>query len=103
VTEDDPYYQIVRSGRVSDSIRHLAKRAVAAGRIVEYQIAIRLIFDWLRADPETLGEPFRDHVKAGQTEYLGFAGPVMLRYNIHPPTRTVYLLAPFRIARWAGF
>jgi hypothetical protein len=103
VSEPDHYYTVSRAGRVSDSIRALAARAAAAGRIAEYRDAIQLIFRWLAADPESFGEPFRDHAKAGQTEYLGFAGPVMVRYNLHEPTKTVYLLAPFRLTRWAGY
>jgi hypothetical protein len=97
------YYKIVRASRVTDSIRALAVRAVVSGRIAEYRDAIRLIFNWLAADPESFGELFRDHPNAGQAKYLGFAGPIAVRYNIHPPTQTVYLLAPFRITRSAGF
>jgi hypothetical protein len=81
----------------------LAQVANSVGRIHEVRDAVRLVFQWLAADSESFGEPFRDHVKAGQTEYLGFAGPLIVKYNIHFPTRCVYLLAPFRFARWASF
>lgn len=101
MSEPDHYYQVIRAGRVSDSIRALAARAAAAGRIDEYRDAIQLIFRGLAADPASFGEPFRDHSQAKQTEYIGFAGPVMVRYNVHEESRTVYLLAPFRLARWA--
>lgn len=103
MSDPGPYYTVIRSGRVSDSIRALGDRAREAGHLAEYLDALQLAFNWLAADPETFGEPIRDYPRAEQTAYVGFAGPVIVPYSVHPASRTVYLLIPFDFSRWAGF
>ena len=100
---DDVYYKLTYADRVTDSLLQIARRSYAIGRVVEVRDAARLVDNWLRADPESFGEPFRDHLYMGQTEFIGFAGPLVVRYNVHFEWRHVFLLAPFRVARWAGF
>src|SRR5262245_66589072 len=74
----------------------------AAGRLPEVAAAITLLRAWLRADPETLGEPYRVHTSRELTEYLGFVGPLVGRYLIQHATQHIYVVYPVRVARRAG-
>ena len=100
---DDLYFTVTYSGRVNDSLREAAFRARAVGRVEEVQRAAHTLYGWLRAGPETLGEPYRIHKSREITEYIGFVGPLVVRYNIRHATKDVFLLYPVRVARWAGF
>jgi len=97
------YFGVTYSGRVDDSLRAAANRAEAAGRLSEVADASDLLYSWLRADPETLGEPYRIHKSRELTEYMGFVGPLMVRYLIHHAEQHVYVVFPVRVAKWAGF
>lgn len=99
----DLYFGIVYSGRVIESLEAAGERAKAVGRVREVEAAARLVDRWLRADPETMGEPYRVHKSRELTEYIGFVGPLIVRYNIHHATKTVYVVFPVRVARWSGF
>lgn len=99
----DFYFTVTYSGRVIDSLRHAADRAEAAGHLAEVRDAIRLLDRWLRADPETLGDPYRVHKGRELTEYIGFVGPLVVRYNIRHATKQVYVVHPVTVARWAGY
>jgi hypothetical protein len=99
----DIYFSVTYSGRVEDSLRMAADRAEAAGRLPEVTDAVTLLRTWLRSDPETLGEPYRVHRSRELTEYLGFVGPLVVRYLIHHAMQHVYVVYPVRVARWAGF
>ena len=103
MSENSLYYHLSYSKRVIESLQAIAKRSVGVWKQEEVRLAIERMHAWLRADPETLGEPFRDHVHMRQTEYLGFSGPLVVRYNVHLSSQTVFVLAPIRFARWAGF
>jgi hypothetical protein len=103
VNTDDIYCSVFYSGRVEDSLRAAADRAEAAGELRTVRDAIRLLRSWLRADPETLGEPYRVHRSRELTEYLGFVGPLVVRYNIRHESQQVFVVYPVRVARWAGF
>jgi hypothetical protein len=94
--------KVTYSGRVNDSLREAALRARAAGRVEEVQRAAHILYGWLRADSETLGEPFQNHKSRELTEYIGFVGPLIVRYNIRHATKDVFVLYPVRVARWAG-
>ena len=97
------YFTLTVSGRVEDSLRQASDRAEAVGRLAEVRDAIVLFRKWLRSDPETLGEPYRVHKSKNLTEYMGFVGPLVIHYNIHHSSKTVYVVRPVRVARWAGF
>jgi hypothetical protein len=99
----DIYFSVTYSGRVDDSLREAADRAEAAGRLSEVTDAVTLLRTWLRSDPETLGEPYRVHRSRDLTEYLGFVGPLVVRYLIHHAKQHVYVVYPVRVARWAGY
>src|SRR5262245_58950548 len=103
MSDGDIYYSVTYSGRVEDSLRKAADRAEAAGCLPEVAATISLFRTWLRADPETLGEPYRVHKSKELTEYLGFVGPLVVRYLIHHATQHVFVVYPVRIARWAPF
>lgn len=103
MSSDNIYFGVTYSGRVDDSLRAISDRAEAVGRLAEVRDAIRLLRNWLRADPETMGEPYRIHQSRELTEYIGFVGPLVIRYNIHHATKHVFVLYPVRVARWAGF
>jgi len=103
VSVDDIYFTVSYAQRVTDSLRAAGERAKALGRAGEVRDATRLLWSWLRADPESFGEPYRIHKSFALTEYIGFAGPLIVRYNIHHSTKHVFLLAPVRVARWARF
>ena len=79
MTPDDIYYRVSYSGRATDSLVQAGRRAKIAGRTNEVRNAARLLENWLRADPETLGEPFRIHRSNDLTEYIGFVGPLVVR------------------------
>src|SRR5262245_53753602 len=98
----DIYFSVTYSGRVDDSLRVAADRAEAAGRLPEVAAAITRLRAWLRADPETLGEPYRVHTSRELTEYLGFVGPLVGRYLIQHATQHIYVVYPVRVARRAG-
>jgi hypothetical protein len=100
---DDLYFTVTYSGRVNDSLREAALRARAVGRVKEVQRAAHTLYGWLRADPETLVEPYRIHKSREITEYIGFVGPLIVRYNIRHATKNLFVLHPVRVARWAGF
>jgi hypothetical protein len=99
----DIYFTVTYSGRVEDSLRDAADRAEAAGRLPETAAAITLLRNWLRADPEALGEPYRVHKSRELTEYLGFVGPLVVRYLIQHAEQHVFVVYPVRVARGAGF
>jgi hypothetical protein len=103
VSAGDIYFTVTYSGRVVDSLRLAADRVEVAGRLSEVRDAVRLLHSWLRADPETLGDPYRVHRGRELTEYIGFVGPLVVRYNIHHATRHVFVVHPVTAARWAGF
>ena len=103
MSAEDIYFTIAYAQRVTDSLHAAGERAKAIGRAAEVRDAVRLLHNWLRADPESFGEPYRVHKGFALTEYLGFAGPLIVRYNIHHSSKHVFLLAPVRIARWARF
>jgi hypothetical protein len=103
MSEGDIYFNVIYSERVEDSLRAAADRAEAVGQLGGVRDAIRLLRNWLRADPETLGEPYRIHKSKDITEYIGFVGPLTVHYNIHHESMTVYVVRPVRLARWAGF
>jgi hypothetical protein len=103
VSADNLYFGIAYSGRVSESLEAAGERAKAVGRAIEVDAAARLMDRWLRADPETIGEPYRVHKSRELTEYIGFVRPLIVRYNIHHATKTVYVVFPVRVAKWAGF
>jgi hypothetical protein len=103
VSADDRYFTVVYSGRVTDSLVAAGHRAKDVGRAHEVESAARLMDQWLRADPETLGEPYRVHRSRELTEYLGFVGPLIVRYNIRHEAKQVFVVYPVRVARWAGF
>jgi hypothetical protein len=103
MSAESVYYTVTYSDRVQEGIEAIARRAAQQGNDDEVRQALRTLDNWLRADPESFGEPFRDHNYMGQTEYLGFAGPLIVRYNIHFPSKTVFVIALVRIARGAGF
>jgi hypothetical protein len=99
----DIYFGVSYSDRVEDSLREAADRAEAAGRLPKVADATKLLRTWLRADPETLGEPYRVHKSKQLTEYLGFVGPLIVRYLIEHAGQHVYVVFPVRVARWAGY
>lgn len=103
MSADDRYFTVAYSGRVTDSMEAAGQRAKAFGRAHEVDAAARLMDRWLRADPETLGEPYRVHRSRDLTEYLGFVGPLIVRYNIRHESKQVFVVYPARAARWAGF
>jgi hypothetical protein len=103
VSADDLYFGLVYSGRVTESLEAAGERAKSVGRAGEVDTAARLVDRWLRADPETMGEPYRVHKSQELTEYIGFVGPLVIRYNIHHATKTVFVVFPVRVAKWAGF
>ena len=100
---DDLYFTVVYSGRATESLEAAGERAKAVGRARELDDAARLVDRWLRADPETLGEPYRVHRSRELTEYIGFVGPLVVRYNIRHASQEVYIVYPIRVARWAGY
>jgi hypothetical protein len=100
---DDIYYHIGLSGKVREELRRLRIRASAAGRGAEVAAALRVIEDWLRADPATFGEPIRDYPNLRLTEYHGSHGPIAITYTIHWDRRFVFIAQPFQVLRWAGF
>jgi hypothetical protein len=97
------YFSVTYSGRVEVSLRDAADWAEAAGRLPETASAITLLRNWLRADPETLGKPYRVHKRHELTEYLGFVGPLVVRYLIQHAQQHVFVVNPVRVARWVGF
>ena len=99
----DLYFAVSYSGWVKDSLREAADRPEAAGRLPEVADATALLRTRLRADPETLGEPYRVHQSKQLTEYLGFVGPLVVRYLIEHSAQHVYVVFPVRVARWAGY
>ena len=99
----DTYFKVTYSGRVEDSLRDASDRAEAAGYLEETTAAIKLLRTWLRADPETLGEPYRVHKSKEMTEYLGSVGPLVVRYLFHHAEQHVYVVFPVRVSRWAEF
>lgn len=100
---DDLYFTVIFSDRVKESLRNASYRAEIAGRLPEVRDAIQLLWNWLRSDPETLGEPYRIYKSKVITEYIGFVGPLVVRYNIQHATKQVFVVFPVRIARWAAF
>ena len=103
MSADNLYFSLTFSGRVIDSLRAAANRADAVGRLSEVLDEIRTLQGWLRADPETLGEPYRVHSGNELTEYIGFVGPLIVRYNIRHASKHVFVLYPIRVVAWAGF
>lgn len=103
MSADDLYFGLVYSGRVTESLEAAGERARTVGWASEVDAAARLVDRWLRADPETMGEPYRVHKCRALTEYIGFVGPSIVRYNIHHATKTVYVVYPVRVAKWAGY
>jgi hypothetical protein len=103
VNADDLFFTVSLSMRATESLRAIGRSAQAGGRILDVRDAARKIYSWLRADPETLGEPFKDHPALELTEYCAFEGPLIVRYVVHRPTKQVFIALPFRVARWAGF
>jgi hypothetical protein len=103
VSAGDIYFTVIYSGRVRDSLRAIGARSKAAGRAAEARNAARILYDWLRSDPETLGEPYRVHRSRELTEYIGFVGPLIVRYNIRHATKHGLVVFPIRVAKWAGF
>lgn len=103
MNEDEIFFTVSLSQIATESLRKIAERATLVGRVRDVRDAARKIYSWLRADPETLGEPFQDHAALGLTEYCAFEGPLIVRYAIHRATKQVFIALPFRVARWAGF
>jgi hypothetical protein len=103
VSADDLDFTVIYSRRVTESLEAAGERAKTGGRAREVDDAARLVDRWLRADPETMGEPYRVHRSRELTEYIGFVGPLMVRYNIRHASKEVYLVYPIRVARWAGY
>jgi hypothetical protein len=99
----DIYFRVSYSGRARDSLREIAQRAKRAGRVDEARRALQLLDDWLRADPESLGEPIHDCPAAEQTEYVGVVSVLLVRYSINFPSRQVFVSRPVEVVRWAGF
>jgi hypothetical protein len=79
VSADDLYFTVSPSKTAADSLRDIGRRAAAVGRLREVRDAARKIHVWLRADPETLGEPFQDYPALGLVEYCAFEGPLVVR------------------------
>lgn len=100
---DEVYYHVSYSGFAQDSLKDIAHRGVQAGRWDETRRAFLQMEAWLRADPETLGEPVQDFIKLDQTEYVGVVSVLLVRYSIHLPTRQVFVNRPVEVVRWAGF
>jgi hypothetical protein len=103
MSEADLYYRIGYSGKARDSVKEIARRAARAGRLAEARRALLQMEAWLRADPESLGEPIQDYIEAQQTEYVGVVSFLLVRYSIHFPTRQVFVSRPIEIVRWAGY
>jgi hypothetical protein len=103
VSAEDIYFTVSPSERVDDSLTAIAERAMLVDRVVEVRDTTRLMFNWLRADPESMGEPYRFYKATDLIEYIGFVGPLIVRYNLHLATKQVFIIYPVRVARWAGF
>jgi hypothetical protein len=100
---DDIYYHVGQSGKVQNELARLCARAIVAGRGREVLETLRVIDNWLRADPESLGEPTRDYPELRLTEYFGSYGPLAVTYTVHWDHRLVLIARPFEVLRWAGF
>jgi hypothetical protein len=103
MSEDSLYYKVSYSTRAIESAEAIGQRAQAVGRREEVRIALQHIDRWLQADPETLGEPFREHAALEQTEFLGSSGPLIVRYNVHRSSKQVFVMVPIQAFRNAGF
>jgi hypothetical protein len=103
MNSEDIYYRLSFAERVLEHLKTLEARAVAAGREVEYTVALDTIKLWLRADPTSLGEPTRDYSELRLTEYAGSYGPLAITYTVHWDLPLVFIGRPLEILRWAGF
>lgn len=103
MSPDDIYYRLDYSGRVLQELEILRARAIAAGHGTEVLHALRVIQNWLRADPRSLGEPTRDYSELRLTEFAGSYGPIAITYTVHWDLPLVFVGRPLQIMRWAGF
>ena len=103
MSSGDLFFSVSYSGRALDSVEAIGQHAAAAGRREEARLAFQRLDGWLRADPESLGEPVIDYEGLEQTEYVGVVSFLLVRYSIHFPSRQVFVSRPVEVVRWAGF
>jgi hypothetical protein len=97
-----PPYRVVYSGRCRDHARQLLARAAARGRFAEVAQTVRGIDTRLRWIPLDFGEPLKDHVHLGITEYLGTLAPLVVNYGVDEARRVVYVALPFDLLPRSG-
>ena len=94
-------YEVIYSGRVRDSFEDLANRArardvgreaLAALVEIEYRLAVYPQF----------GEPFRDLSIGSGVEWVGFVGPLTVRYVLLEDRREVWVVRPITLTRESG-
>lgn len=83
MNSDHLYFTLIYSARVTESLEAAGDRAKAAGRAREVEDRV--------------------HRSQDLTEYIGFVGLLIARYNIRHASKHVFVVYPVRVARWAGF
>ena len=95
-------YELVYSGRARGSIMPLVERAAGFGLRREVATAFVTIDRLLRLYPQ-FGEPLRDLPAQPGTEWIGFVGPLTVRYVVFDELRQVWIVRPITLSRERGF
>jgi hypothetical protein len=95
-------YHVSYSGRVRDALRNLLVRASGVGRGAVALAAVREIDRRLRIYPH-FGEPLRDLITPGETDWIGTVDPLVVQYIIDEPHRAVFVIVPIKAIPGCGF
>ena len=101
MSEAPSLYSVSYSGRALDSVRALISQATGLGLRPEVETALLEIDRCLTIYPQ-FGEPFRDLSATPGTEWLAFAGPLVVRYVLIEQTRQVWVVRPITWSRATG-
>lgn len=86
-------YKVVRSEGTRQQLREWAERAKVLGLAKEYGQALREIEAFLSTDPINWGDPIHRSKHLGLLICRGIYWDIMVRYGIHEPTKTVFILS----------
>jgi hypothetical protein len=95
-TEKPAPYRVVYSERVRARPKQLLARAAARGVGPQALSAVKEIDRLLHLYPQ-FGEPLKDLNTAGETEWIGTIGPLVVRYVVDEGRRIVLVLFPFPV------
>ncbi len=95
-------YRVIPSGHVSNELRALSQRAIAAGFREPFLDALRTLQRVLSIYPQ-FGDQLRDLTTVGETVHAATFPPLFVEYIIDEPNRAVFIVVPIKVMPHSGF